>query len=810
MLRIIREEEPPKPSTRLSSSQSLASIAALRRLEPKRLTTLVAGELDWIVLKALEKDRNRRYETAIGFVRDIQRYLADEPVEARPPSAWYRFRKFARRNRGPLAAAAVLGVALLAVLGATAGSIGWAVRAREARQARLTGQVETILEDVARLEQEQKWPEALARLERAEAVLAAGEAGDAIQQRVGDARQDLTFIAELDHIREERAANIGGKLDLVGFVSVMPTYAEAFRAYGVDVEALPAEESSALLERNPTLAAPIAVGLDDWVDAWLVLRETEPGWKKLVAVARALDHDPVRDRLRAMWGQPITPELQAELQRLAESIDVKAQRPATLHILAQTLNRAHLSAMRILQSGQQAHPADYWLNIELGQAMGYYDAGSLRYFSVAVALRPDSAWAHFALGGALKVQQKLEEAIAERRKASELEPKWSYARLELGMHLFEQGEMDAAMVEFRKCIELHPKSPWACFAHSYLGDILRDKGNLDEAIAEYREAIELKPNYFLFHDRLGYALFANGRRVEAIAEYRKAVDLAPKYALAHYHLGNALRQQGYFDDAIVELRKSIELDPKSAVVHYDLGIALKASGDLDGAEAAYRETVRLDGNHHGAAIDALVALLLSRGNAKEAIATCQAFLALEPEDAGAHYLLGDALQSDGKEHEANDQYHEAFRLAEENPDVGNHLAMALNKAAWTLAIDPDAQKRDLSRALKLAEQALELAPKNGEYWNSLGVAQYRDGQCQSAIDALQQSIQLRSGGDPTDWFFLAMAYWQLGQKDEARQWYDRGVRWMKEHDSKNQELQRFEDEASKLLKIEDQKPSKDG
>src|SRR5437773_9371366 len=99
VLRMIKEEEAPKPSTRLSDSgAALASISAQRHMEPAKLTKLVRGELDWIVMKCLEKDRNRRYETANGFAQDLQRYLADEPVLACPPSALYRFRKFARRN----------------------------------------------------------------------------------------------------------------------------------------------------------------------------------------------------------------------------------------------------------------------------------------------------------------------------------------------------------------------------------------------------------------------------------------------------------------------------------------------------------------------------------------------------------------------------------------------------------------------------------------------------------------------------------------------------------------------------------------
>ena len=132
--RIIREEEPPKPSTRLSESkESLPSISAQRHTEPAKLTKLVRGELDWIVMKALEKDRNRRYETANGFATDVQRYLADEPVQACPPSAWYRFRKFARRNKAALVAASLVTTLLIAAVAVLSVSNGWVPRVSCAR-----------------------------------------------------------------------------------------------------------------------------------------------------------------------------------------------------------------------------------------------------------------------------------------------------------------------------------------------------------------------------------------------------------------------------------------------------------------------------------------------------------------------------------------------------------------------------------------------------------------------------------------------------------------------------------------------------
>src|SRR5947208_832211 len=96
MLRVIREQEPSRPSMKLSTAEALPTLAANRGTEPNRLASLMRGELDWIVMKALEKDRGRRYETANGFAADVQRYLSDEPVEACPPSTGYRLRKFSR------------------------------------------------------------------------------------------------------------------------------------------------------------------------------------------------------------------------------------------------------------------------------------------------------------------------------------------------------------------------------------------------------------------------------------------------------------------------------------------------------------------------------------------------------------------------------------------------------------------------------------------------------------------------------------------------------------------------------------------
>jgi len=167
--RIVREEEPPKPSTRLSQSKdTLVSLSAQRQTEPAKLTRLVRGELDWIVMKALEKDRQRRYPSASALAADVTRYLNDETVEACPPSAAYRLRKLARRHRAALAAACLL---LLALIVGMTGAAWGMFRAEQQRQH--------------------------AEINERKALAAAGaekEARETIQAREAAAKQLLIFV----------------------------------------------------------------------------------------------------------------------------------------------------------------------------------------------------------------------------------------------------------------------------------------------------------------------------------------------------------------------------------------------------------------------------------------------------------------------------------------------------------------------------------------------------------------------------------------------------------------------------------------
>jgi tetratricopeptide (TPR) repeat protein len=138
---------------------------------------------------------------------------------------------------------------------------------------------------------------------------------------------------------------------------------------------------------------------------------------------------------------------------------------------------------------------------------------------------------------------------------------------------------------------------------------------------------------------------------------------------------------------------------------------------------------------------------------------------------------------------------ELYRLALPHDGDG----ATLNNYASFLSDCPDVAARDPARAVTLAEQAVAREPGVGAYWNTLGVARYRTGQWSAAEAALKRSVELRKGGDPWDWFFLAMTAWRQGDREQARGWYDRSVRWMDAHPPPNEELLRYRKEADALF-----------
>jgi tetratricopeptide (TPR) repeat protein len=926
VLRIIREEEPPKPSTRLSTSDTLPSIAANRNAEPARLSKDVSGELDWIVMKCLEKDRNRRYETANGLAIDLQRYLSDEPVAACPPSTVYRAQKFVRRNKIALALAALVLLCLMIA----GGSVGWVARDRSVRRTALEHSVNAALDEAQSWYQRDNWPEALSAVKRAEGILATAAPTVTQKARVESWRSDLETVAELEEILLVHTLE-GEQWEYseIGHAS----YERAFRALGIDVDAQNRQDVAQQI-RELRISRQLCEALDNWTQYRmnLVYESSSHKWhksaewaKRPVAVARLADLNQYHARVRLAIEKSNT----AALATLLESPTAVQLSASTLCLAARELywdkQPSHRDfALKTLRRAQIARPDDFAINYAAGNYLSTRQpADAIRYLSTAIARRPQSIGVRMALADALKNNGRTDEAIATLRRAIQLRAD-PYAYNSLGLTLDGQGKLDEAAEAYRKAIELKPDLP-----HPYtnLGIILRQQGKLEDAEAAQRKAVELRPEVAIVHANLAVTLGDQGKLADAVAADRKAIELDPAYASAYHNLGTHLHQLNKFDDAVVAFRKSIELEPDDAVHHKVLANTLKTMGRLEEAVADCRKFVEghpnnFDGyfalgamlDYQGQFDDAMTAhrraielkpadsdgyynlgeTLTHKGQFQEAVAAFRKAIELKPDDAGAYRELGVALCKAGNADDALAAYRKAIELnpkfaqaygalanslaqlgkldeavatyhkaIEYQPDYAaaygelgdvlvrqeklveaaeayrkenalqphNATAYArlgqvlhaigqldeseaaweeslrvgpvnpdrINYWAWCLAAPSNPRLRDPTRAIELAKKAIEVTPGNGDYWSTLGVAEYRAGQWQSAIASLIKSSELKKGNETIDLLFLAMAHWRLGHRDEGRQWYDKAVAWMDEHETENDAIVQFRAEANELL-----------
>jgi serine/threonine protein kinase/Flp pilus assembly protein TadD len=649
--RVIREEEPPRPSTRISTlGQAAATVSAQRQSDPRQLSRLLRGELDWVVMRCLEKDRNRRYDTANALALDVQRYLADEPVLACPPSAGYRLRKFTRRHKTGLAVAGLV-LFFVVLLG---GGAGWALRDWAARQAALEQEVSKALDEAQAAYQGGKLQEAQAAVQRAEGWLAGGGGSKELRQRANQWRTDLEMVTTLEKIRLGQTAAMQDEWDSAG---ADRAYRAALAQYGLDREVLGPDEMVGRLQAS-AIHDRLVAALEDW--AWLKRRARLPGWEGLLAVVRRADPDPWRDRLRDVLQR----RDHKALVDLARDKEILAQPPATVYFLGTGLRGAGQKslAVEVLRRAQRRRPEDFWINYmlavylaSLGRSQAVQAVGFAR---VALAQRPRSPYVHTVLGNALH----------------------------------ESGNLTEAETEFREALHLDARD----FVAPYnLGNVLRDQGKRAEAIAAYQEAIRLEPDYEAAYINLGFVFLQQDKPREAEVAFRQAVRARPNGPFAHHALGTGLSLQGKWAEAIAALKAAARLGPGEDRIHRDLARLL---------------------------------------------ATC-----------------------------------------------------------------PEPSLRDPPRAVEAARKAAELGPPTVATFEALGFAEYRAGNYQASIAALEKAIALlpkyRQGGDAWQGFFLAMAHWQLGHRDEAKTWYDRAARWMDQNPVTSPQLFSFQAEATDLLGI---------
>jgi serine/threonine-protein kinase len=804
MRRVIREEEPPTPSRRLRTTRASPTPPASS-----------LQELDWIVMKALEKDRERRYESAGALAADVERYLRDEPVAAGPPSAWYRFRKFARRRRGALATAAVLTGALILV----GGGFWWSERRQAALAATEEAQQEALDQEVNRATDEAegltglaKWPEAQAAVERAVKLLAA-VGRTQVPERLQELQKDVAMAQELDGVARwsDEFAVSHQQLDAA--------YARAFRTGGIDVEALTTDEAARRI-RARSIRLELLRALESWSRARRRAgdRAIAP-WQPLLEVVIAADSDAYRNRLRTL----LTGRDSKGLEAMAATADVHRLPAVTLYLLGTGLAElgATEQAISLLRAAQRQYPDSPWLSEALGRlcylARPPHYADAVRYLTAAAAARPRSAYVADCLGLALWRNGSAAEAVAEFSRALELKPDLLDAQLGRALAYQRLGEWDRARAEFARLAAAEPGSAkdWYNRGLAY-GNL----GQWDRARAAYSQAIEREARFAMAWAARGEACGHLGRWQESLADCSRAIELDAGLASAWHDRGQAYEHLGKWDLALAGYSKAIELDPRFAVAWAYRGGAYSQLGQAERALADCSQAIELDPRLAGAWSNRGAAYL-QVGQCEKALADLSRAVELDPGLAIAWTNRGGVHLNLGKTEQALADLSRAVEL-----DPGLVAGWCNRGLAYGTLGKWDRALADYSKAIELDPQdaaacysrgtvygklgrwdravldyskAVELAPKEKTYWSALGSAHYRADDCKAAVAALDKATQLGKGGDPLDWLYLAMARWKLGDKDQARQWYARAANRTEKDGPNNADLKPLRAEAEGLL-----------
>ena len=445
VLRIVREVEAPRPSAKLSTIDTLPSVAAVRGSEPAKLSALMKGEIDWIVMKALEKDRTRRYDTANGLAADVRRYLNGDAVEACPPTLGYRLRKFTKRHKARIASGFLVA---LAVLVGVAGTIWQAAERRHERE-------------VVRLQSLQT---AGTAVDRAQAALIANRLGEVdaalamidpesvhssdLTTRIETIRKDRDMLRELETIYEE-------------YWTVCPSntyrdpekakasYPQAFRNYGV-----PVGELSAVAASDRITSSLIAPALADGLATWFFLDPKVEGLRPLLD---RLDPDEFRVMVRAA----VAAENKDRLRELAAKVD-PAQHPPVFSVMLAGAG-VDAESYRILQAAWQRYPDSFAVVLALAfpePGVGEDRAKErIGWSRMAVSLRPNNALAHYYLS--LEYYSDDTDAgkatrIAALQRAIALAPRFANAHAQLGAAFRNAKRYDEAFESSLRATQFDP------------------------------------------------------------------------------------------------------------------------------------------------------------------------------------------------------------------------------------------------------------------------------------------------------------------------------------------------------------------
>jgi serine/threonine protein kinase/Tfp pilus assembly protein PilF len=544
---------------------------------PRESTPWLDPALEAVCLKAMALKPEARYASPRELADDVERWIADEPVAAYPEPFTRRARRWAGRHRTILAtASSALLVAVLLI-----GNVAW----QQSEQRRRTDRgARSILDRAEYLATQARasgdlgtWDAAVAEVlrakERLDSADGSPELGLEASRLLSANRADRLLQARdrqvVDALEEARLQGANVKDGGFDAHARLHAYLAAFRAYGIDLATRSVEDAARHI-RSSRVADNLIAALDD-----CSRYSKQIPSERLAAIAREAETDPVRASIR----EAVSRRDAAALRHLCASEDDRRKLGSRARLLFESLlSLDPEGSFPLLEAILREHPADFWLNHDLGSA--YLNAKppkpaeAVHFFSIAVALRPDSPGVHVNLGNALRAQGHLDRAVAEWEAANRIKPDYALAHYNLGNTLRAQGHLDRAVAEWEAANRIKPDA----LAHTNLGNALQAQGHLDRAVAEYAAAIRLKPDDAVAHSNLGAVLIKQGHLERAIAEYEAAIRLKPDHAEAHYNLGNALRAQGPLERAVAEYEAAIRLKPDHAEAHCNRGLILLRMG----------------------------------------------------------------------------------------------------------------------------------------------------------------------------------------------------------------------------------------
>jgi serine/threonine protein kinase/Tfp pilus assembly protein PilF len=573
--------------------QALEDAAAGKYRPPRQVNSEAPAALEAVCLKAMALRPSERYATVLEMTRDLENWLADEPLSAYREPLPKRLGRWVRRHKTLVAGIAASLLAALVVGGGAWFTYQQDKADREAEATRLAEARErdvlAALDEAERLLREQKWEEARGAVGRARGRLAGGGPGS-LQQRLRQCQADLTIVTQLEQIPLPWPGP-GSPFD---FAAVDRAYAAVFRSYGIAVPVLEPKTAAARIQKS-TIRAQLVVALDRWLFVKPVTDDR--GRKQLVAIANGADPNQWRRRFRAQ----ILRQDRLALERLASQEELLAQPASSLLLVIQLFRvGAQPAGLEVLRQAQLHHPGDFWINFFQGVFLlaGFgqpaHPDEAVGYFRAALAVRPERFEVLVLLGIALDKQGKTAEAIGTIRMALRRQPDWAQGHNFLGLALEKQGQAAKAMAAYRLAIKFKPDF---ADAHFNLGWLLFEQGKWAQAVAANRMAIKFNPDFAGAYTNLGRALYEQGKLAEAVSAYHRAIKIDPNSSLTYNNLGRALERQGKLGEAVAAYRRAIKLKRGYFLAHYNLGRVLHNQGRLTEAVAAYRQAIKLEPDH---------------------------------------------------------------------------------------------------------------------------------------------------------------------------------------------------------------------